>query len=164
MKSEKGQSLVEFALVIPILLMLLFGIVDFGRALHVYLTLDHAGRDAARTASIGAKGSDIISAAHKSSTSISLETKGTVTVNYDKGEKDASGNAIVYPLATGDRAPSGSNINIELEYPFDFITPLIDIIISLFDVAIKDHLTEVIKDGKTVYHLKLEDTTVMRVE
>ena len=39
MKSEKGQSLVEFALVIPLLILLLFGIVDFGRIFHAYLTL-----------------------------------------------------------------------------------------------------------------------------
>ncbi len=53
MKSEKGQSLVEFALVLPVLVMLLFGITDFGRAFHAYLTIDHAGREAARAASIG---------------------------------------------------------------------------------------------------------------
>ena len=53
MKSEKGQSLVEFALVLPLLILLLFGIIDFGRIFNAYLTIDHAGRDAARTASIG---------------------------------------------------------------------------------------------------------------
>ena len=53
MKSEKGQSLVEFALSFPVLVLLLLGITDFGRAFHVYLTIDHAGREAARAASIG---------------------------------------------------------------------------------------------------------------
>ena len=44
MKSQKGQAIVETALILPILLMLLFGITDFGRIFHVYLTLDHAGK------------------------------------------------------------------------------------------------------------------------
>ena len=50
MKSERGQSLVEFALVVPVLLLLLFGIIDFGRVFHASLTIDHAGREAARAA------------------------------------------------------------------------------------------------------------------
>ena len=54
MKSERGQSLVEFALVVPVLLLLLFGIIDFGASfLTASLTIDHAGREAARAASIG---------------------------------------------------------------------------------------------------------------
>ena len=53
MKSQKGQAIVEIALILPILLMLLFGITDFGRLFHAYLTLDHAGREAARVASVG---------------------------------------------------------------------------------------------------------------
>ncbi|MFK4998208.1 TadE/TadG family type IV pilus assembly protein [Bacillus sp. N9] len=43
MKSERGQSLVEFAIVVPLLLLLLFGIIDFGRIFHASLTIDHAG-------------------------------------------------------------------------------------------------------------------------
>jgi Flp pilus assembly protein TadG len=34
MKSEKGQAAVEFALVLPILLLLILGIIDFGRILY----------------------------------------------------------------------------------------------------------------------------------
>ncbi len=60
MKSQKGQAIVETALILPILLMLLFGITDFGRLFHAYLTLDHAGREAARAASVGTEDGVII--------------------------------------------------------------------------------------------------------
>ena len=45
-----GQALVEFALVAPILLLLLLGIVDFARAWNVYEVLTDAAREGAREA------------------------------------------------------------------------------------------------------------------
>lgn len=51
-KSEKGQALVEFALVLPILLMLLCGIIDFGWLYYNQITLNNAAREGARYAVI----------------------------------------------------------------------------------------------------------------
>lgn len=51
-RKEKGQALVEFALVLPILLMLLFGIMDFGWMFMNKLEINDTGREAARYASI----------------------------------------------------------------------------------------------------------------
>lgn len=45
---HKGQGLVEFALVLPLLLMLIFGIIEFGRLLFVYAAVNTASREAAR--------------------------------------------------------------------------------------------------------------------
>lgn len=59
-KSEKGQALLEIALVLPILIMLLFGIVEFGRVGHAYLTLNHAAREGARLGITGAGDAAII--------------------------------------------------------------------------------------------------------
>jgi TadE-like protein len=55
---EAGQSLLEFALVIPIFLALLLGIVDVGRAVWANNTVANAAREAARFAAVhgGAKG------------------------------------------------------------------------------------------------------------
>ena len=50
MRSQRSQSLVEFALIAPILVLLLFGIVDFGRVIYVYATLNQAVNEGARTA------------------------------------------------------------------------------------------------------------------
>ncbi|MFP5112714.1 TadE/TadG family type IV pilus assembly protein [Bacillaceae bacterium C204] len=124
MKSEKGQSLVEFALIVPLLIILLFGIIDFGRIFHVYLTIDHAGREAARAASIGKDDTTVINTAVNDAASIGL-TAGRVGVS-----------------PSGSRA-SGTNVTITINYPIDFLTPVI---------------------GNIVGPITLTDTTVMRVE
>jgi Flp pilus assembly protein TadG len=49
-RSDGGQALVEFALVAPILLFLLLGIVDLARAWNVFQVLTDAGREGTRYA------------------------------------------------------------------------------------------------------------------
>ncbi len=50
---QEGQSLVEFALIVPILLIMMLGVFEVGWALRGYLTLTNANREAARFASRG---------------------------------------------------------------------------------------------------------------
>ena len=52
MKKDKGQSLVEFALVIPFFLFLVFAIIYAGMLFHDYSTLSSIARSAAREAAI----------------------------------------------------------------------------------------------------------------
>ena len=47
---QTSQALIEFALISPVLLLLLFGIIDIGRAVFYYDTLGHAAREGARAA------------------------------------------------------------------------------------------------------------------
>ena len=49
-RGQRSQALIEFSLVSPVLLLLLFGIVDLGRGIFYYDTLNHAAREGARTA------------------------------------------------------------------------------------------------------------------
>src|SRR5438046_10615103 len=49
-RSQRSQALIEFALVSPVLLLLLFGVVDIGRAIFYYDTINHAAREGARVA------------------------------------------------------------------------------------------------------------------
>ena len=56
LKDETGQSLVEFALVVPMLLLLVFGIAEFGRAWMAQNVLTGAVREAARIAVVQAPG------------------------------------------------------------------------------------------------------------
>lgn len=50
---QRGQTLLEFALVAPLLLFFLLALVDFGIAIDRRLILDHAVREGARYASVG---------------------------------------------------------------------------------------------------------------
>lgn len=49
-RSARSQSMVEFALIAPMLLILMFGILDFGRAIYYYLTIQEAVSEGARSA------------------------------------------------------------------------------------------------------------------
>ncbi|MFV9510501.1 TadE/TadG family type IV pilus assembly protein [Tepidibacillus sp. LV47] len=59
LKGEQGQSLVEFALVTPILLLLLLGIIEFGHIFYSYLMIENASRDGARYGSVWATDMEI---------------------------------------------------------------------------------------------------------
>ncbi|MDX2159778.1 MAG: vWA domain-containing protein [bacterium] len=52
-KRRQGQTLAEFALILPLLLLLLFGVIEFGRIFQAILTLENAARAAARYATTG---------------------------------------------------------------------------------------------------------------
>lgn len=58
MKNEQGQTMTEFALVLPILVVLLFGIIQFGIAFNNYVTLTDAVRAGARKAAVSRNLSD----------------------------------------------------------------------------------------------------------
>lgn len=49
-RGQKSQGLTEFALIAPVILLLTFGIIDFGRALYLYITLQQAANEGARVA------------------------------------------------------------------------------------------------------------------
>ena len=57
MRKQKGQAIVEFALVLPLFLMLVFGIIYTGLLYSDYLTLSNLARESARVASI--EGADV---------------------------------------------------------------------------------------------------------
>jgi Flp pilus assembly protein TadG len=50
---DRGAAAVEFALVLPLLLILIFGLIDFGRALNEQIVLTQAAREGARVAALG---------------------------------------------------------------------------------------------------------------
>jgi hypothetical protein len=60
---ERGAAVVEFAVVLPILLAFLFGIIEFGRVMSVCHTLNNAARAGARIAALpGADNSSVTNA------------------------------------------------------------------------------------------------------
>ncbi len=59
-KDNKGQALVEFALVLPLLLLLLMAVIEFGNIFHSYLLLTTASREGARMGVVGHTDAEII--------------------------------------------------------------------------------------------------------
>ena len=52
-RKQKGQALAELALVLPILLMVVFGMIEMARLVQTYLAVQHAAREGARYAVVG---------------------------------------------------------------------------------------------------------------
>ncbi|UEL27555.1 TadE/TadG family type IV pilus assembly protein [Pseudarthrobacter sp. L1SW] len=50
--SERGAAAVEFAILLPVLLMLVLGTIEFGRAYNAQITLTNAGREGVRVMAI----------------------------------------------------------------------------------------------------------------
>lgn len=51
-RREKGAVAVEMAILLPLLLLILVGIIEYGRVLNVQISLTHAAREGARHAAI----------------------------------------------------------------------------------------------------------------
>jgi hypothetical protein len=61
LRSEAGAELVEFALVLPLLLLVLGGIVDFGMLMQRQQVVTNAAREGARLAAVGYSDADVLS-------------------------------------------------------------------------------------------------------
>ncbi|WP_206446194.1 TadE family protein [Agrococcus sp. KRD186] len=74
---DRGATAVEFALVVPMLMVMLVGIVSFGFAFHVQTVLDNSARDAVRVftlTDIDARDAAILQAQHSALPTITLPT------------------------------------------------------------------------------------------
>lgn len=83
LRRTEGQELVEFALILPLLLLLIFGIMDFGLAIFSYNTIANAAREGARAGVIpSASDADVVDATLRLTTGLNL-TASNITVTRD---------------------------------------------------------------------------------
>ena len=54
---ERGQALVEFALILPVILLVMVGMLEFARAWNLHQVMTDAAREGARRAAIRTRGS-----------------------------------------------------------------------------------------------------------
>ncbi len=71
---QGAQSLVEFALILPVMLLILLGIFDFGRAIYAYNTLSNAAREAVRLAIVDQNTTAITAEARRSALGLDPST------------------------------------------------------------------------------------------
>lgn len=60
--NRRGQAMVELALVLPLFLLLVFGMLEFGNVLNEYLVVTAAAREGARAAAVQAEEATVIAA------------------------------------------------------------------------------------------------------
>ena len=68
-KRERGQALVEFAMVLPVLILLVVGMMQFGLLFHEFLLVTHAAREGARVATLGGSDAEIVAAVNAAAAS-----------------------------------------------------------------------------------------------
>lgn len=113
-EGERGQSLVEFTLIIPIFLLLVFAIVDFGMGLYSWITVTNAAREGARLGTVGADQAAIT--ARVRDTAGNLDNSDlTVTVT----------NCVSGCSTTGD---PGESLSVHVDYDYHLITPVSSIL------------------------------------
>ena len=59
---DRGAVMVELALILPILVMLLIGIIDFGRAFNAQVSIQGAAREGARSLALGRSSAEVATA------------------------------------------------------------------------------------------------------
>ena len=102
LREDSGQALVEFALVVPVFLLLLFGIVEFARAWNIYEALTDAAREGARNAVVDN----------------SLSEEAVRTIIVEAGQR--AGIAIEDIGITGFKAGPGSVATVRISYEHEF--------------------------------------------
>ena len=89
-KKEKGQALVEFALVLPLLIGLVCGIIDYGWLFYNYLSLQNACREGARKACVISSSDsyeDIVTEKVKQNLPLAQQDELNVTVEYTESNR-----------------------------------------------------------------------------
>lgn len=115
-RRQRGQSLAEFAVVVPIFLVLVMGIVDFGMGLKSWISITNAAREAARWGAIHCSSgdytnSDVEQRAIDTATGLDAAAL-TATVDTSAGVAcDASQN-------------STQSLVVNVDYEYKMITPL----------------------------------------
>ncbi|MBI2723593.1 MAG: pilus assembly protein [Chloroflexi bacterium] len=121
-KHERAQSLVEFSLIIPLFLILVFGVIDFGMGLRAYITVAQATREGARYASVGNPAGTFSSGGSgECNGSTSTTTVGKVCSTM--GGLDLtkiSSVSVTYP----DGNSPGNTVHVAAQYNYAYITPL----------------------------------------
>jgi TadE-like protein len=139
--NEKGSTLVEFALTVALFLVMLFGIVDFGRALYTYHFLSNAARDATRWAAVNGASCNDDGSCNGTGGMNSGPAQQSDVLAYVKRltPPGIDSSKITIPAACGlagggkcAASPAGCALNqpgcmvqIKLSYPFGFLVPLV---------------------------------------
>jgi Flp pilus assembly protein TadG len=103
-KKERGQAMVEFVLVLPVFLLLVFAIVDFGMGFHAWLTVTNSAREGARFGAVRASSADITQRVQDTADTLD-QANMTVTVTNAQGDP-------------------GESVVVDVDYDYTLITPL----------------------------------------
>ena len=108
LRDEHGASAVEFAFIVPLLLLLVLGIAEFGHAFQVQGTLSAAAREGAR-----------VMALQNDPTAARAAVRGA-SPTLDPAVTDAQ--ITVAPAACPPTSTTTTNVRVTVDYPMPFLT------------------------------------------
>ena len=123
-RDEGGAIIVEFALLFPILMLMVFGIVDFGWAIERGNVVNNVTRDATRVASLGGTYAQIQSTVTTGLSDYDITAPGpdvriSITCTNPNGTT-CNGTASSFDA----NATSGSSVRVQVVYTHRWVTPV----------------------------------------
>jgi Flp pilus assembly protein TadG len=125
-RRRRGQGLVEFALILPVLLLIIVGTMEFGRFLFVYVSIANAAREGARFGMANPTGSVDMTIEEAARTHVSLvdPSEVDITVGYDPGPTRAD-EWTPWP----DDLDIGWRVLVAVDYTVNPITPIVQMFV-----------------------------------
>lgn len=121
-KGDSGQSVVELAITIPVLLLLLCGIIEFAWIMSGKMIITHIGRDAARYGAVNAEQIDSVSEIEQRILDAApgyLKDRITISITYTN----------IYDIRAGD-------VEVKITCRLNALTPIAGMIYDSQDITI----------------------------
>jgi Flp pilus assembly protein TadG len=135
--SQRGQSLIELALSLMVILMLLMGAIDFGVALFAYVTMRDAAQEGALYGSFKPTDQDgMKQRAIDAASDIIVIEEGDITISYSDGSKLCEGSSGTPPV------PHTVTVAITHQHPVS--TPLVGAMIGSQKITLNARVTDTI--------------------
>jgi len=118
-KDPRGQSLVEFALIFPIFILIVVGIFDAGRAIYAFNTIQNASREAVRLAIVNQNDNAIEAEAISAAVGLGIQASDVVvTVLEGDFATGGSGTCAASP-------DIGCVVEVAVNYTYTAATPVV---------------------------------------
>ena len=141
---SRGQALVEFALIVPVMLLLLVIAIDFGRLFFSYIQISNAAREGAAYGSHAPTNLVTITSRALQETNAQAQ-RGESAITVTAKCNDSAGTALAScSLATGGAAGAGNSITVNVNEPFTFMTPMVTAFFS--NLQLNASATSVVTD------------------
>lgn len=111
--SEAAQTLVEFSLVLPLFLVLIFALVDFGRAFFSWQIVTNAAREGARTGAV-----------QGDAAAVDNQVYSTFCSAWPDASSCSIDSTKVAISKTNVNGPRGELVSVTVSFDFDYVTPI----------------------------------------
>ena len=133
LSEERGAALVEFALVLPLLLILLLGLVDFGKAFTMWIDETHLANTAARYAAVGTwSGSSLDNSANLAAFETAME--GDADTQELRDTIDVN---VCFPSGSG--GVKGDPIRVDVSATYQFLAYIANFVPGLSPKTLTAH-------------------------